>query len=147
MIEIVMAIAILGIIFSLGLIVSMDSYRGYSFRSEVSTIVSVLERARSRSLNNLFQISHGVCYDSGSKNYVIFRGTSYGASNPTTRETVSSNPSLTISPSTSASFFCSSNLGIVFTQLSGTTTLADIVLVQNNRISTTSINHEGTINW
>src|SRR5437870_6082014 len=135
LIEIMVAIAILGIILSLGLIISFDSYRGYSFRSESSVVVSILERARSRALNNFYQSPHGVCYDSTNKNYVLFRGSSFGSA--VAQETTPANPSVTISPSSAASFFCSSNQGIVFSQITGDflSARADIVLVQNNRTS------------
>jgi prepilin-type N-terminal cleavage/methylation domain-containing protein len=144
LIEIVVAIAILGIILSFGLIVSLDSYRGYIFRTERSTIVSVLTRARNKSLANINQQPHGACYDDLNKNYVIFDGSSFAvATNPTT---VQANPSVSIASNPNI-FLCGSNVGVVFAQLIGTTTRVDIGITQNNRVSTTSINYEGTINW
>ncbi len=44
---------LLTIVGGLGLIMSMDDFRGYSFRSERDTIVSALEKARSQSISNI----------------------------------------------------------------------------------------------
>lgn len=147
LIEIVVAIAILGLILSFGLLATMDSYRGYVFRSERSTLVSVLSRARNESLANIDQQAHGVCYDSTSHSYIIFRGGGYIAS--TANVVIAGNPGVNISAP--ASFFCNPGSGFTFTQLSGATTAVsstyDIGIIQNNRTSTTSINYEGTINW
>ena len=145
LIEIVVVIAIIGLIVSLGLITSFDSYRGYLFRSERTTLVSVLSRARSQAMNNMFETTHGICYDNSAKNYAIFRGSGYLATNPT-NETVNSN-SVAIIISIPSSFICSPGSGVIFSQLSGTTSPIDIVVTENNRVSTTSINYEGAINW
>jgi hypothetical protein len=37
--------------------------------------------------------------------------------------------------------------GVVFTQLSGTTTATTTTITQNGRTSTITINYEGTITW
>lgn len=147
LIEIMISIGIMAIILALGLFLSFDAYRGYIFRSEQAVLVSALEHARSRSITNYFESSHGVCYDNSAKNYVLFRGTSY--SNPgLVREPIESSSGVIVS-SSPAKFLCSAG-GVAFEQLTGKIvggTAIDMVLTQNSKTSTTSINYEGTINW
>ena len=64
LIEILVVIAIMSVILSFGLVVDLNIFKGDSFRAEQSTIVSVLSRARSRAIANLFYDDHGVCYSS-----------------------------------------------------------------------------------
>jgi prepilin-type N-terminal cleavage/methylation domain-containing protein len=131
LIEIIIVIAIFGALLALGLFMSMDAYRGFSFRSERSTIVSLLQKARSRAMNNSNQTPWGVCYQSG--NYVIFQGLAC-----TTGETIPAGPAATTTGLLA---------GVVFSQLSGTTTAATITVLQDGRSSTISTNNEGTIIW
>ena len=145
LVEIIVVIAIIGLILILGLFISFDSYRRYIFRSERTTLVSVLSRARSRAMNNIFETPHGVCYDQSSKKYVIFRGNTYSPTNPT-NESVSSNQSAIINPVPN-SFLCSVGPGLIFSQLSGNSSTMDIIVTESNASSTISINPEGTINW
>ena len=60
-IEILVVIAILGTLFAIGLLMSMEAYRGYSRRSDRDILVSALERARSSALANTNQQEWGVC--------------------------------------------------------------------------------------
>lgn len=143
LIEILVVMGILSIILSYSLIVSFDAYRGYTIRSERGIIVSILSRARSRAVTNYFQSMHGVCYDGLAKNYILFQGQSYALA--TIKETTGANPVTAFTSSPSA-FFCS-NGGVVFTQLSGTSTPVNIVLSGNGQSFPITINYEGTIIW
>ena len=60
--EIIIVIAMFGALLALGLFMSMDAYRGFSFRSEEDTVVSLLQKARSRAMNNMNQTPWGVCW-------------------------------------------------------------------------------------
>ena len=142
LIEIIIVISIIGFIISFGLIISLDSYRKYYFRSERTIIVSVLERARSRAMNNLYESPHGVCYIS--PNYVIFRGktctTGLG-----TNELLSANSSIADASNFSVTFPT-----IVFNQLGGTTTpavLPPITVTDGISSANITINYEGRIDW
>ena len=53
LIEMVVVMAIISLIGTFTAFVSIDSYRGYAFRSERDTLVASLERARSQSINNM----------------------------------------------------------------------------------------------
>ena len=73
LIEVLIAMAILVIILSLGLFISFDFYKSYAFRSEKNIVVSVLQKARSESLNNINQTRHGVHFEaSPSLKYILF---------------------------------------------------------------------------
>lgn len=142
MIEILVAIGILAIIFAIGLLMNMDLYRGYSRRSERDTLVSVLERARSRAMANVNQHAWGACFDRANHNYIIFNGASYSG---IPSDTLSGNPSVAITPATTK-LECG-NGGIVFDQLTGDTSAVAITMTQGAITSNISTNAEGLIIW
>ncbi|MEK7546799.1 MAG: type II secretion system protein [Patescibacteria group bacterium] len=78
--EILIAIGLMGILFSLGLIFSMDFYRQKILGAERETIAAVLKRARNEAQNNVNQSNHGV-YFGLSLSYVIFQGNTYASRN------------------------------------------------------------------
>jgi prepilin-type N-terminal cleavage/methylation domain-containing protein len=136
LVEIVVVMAIFALLIGLGLFVSMDAYRGYSFRSERDVVVSELQKARSRAMANVYQTTWGLCYIA--PNYIVFRGTTCAAG-IATNEVLLASQSVTIAGLTPP--------GIVFTQVSGTAAAAIITVTQNARTSSININNEGTINW
>ncbi len=142
MIELIVVIAIVALIFALGLFMSMETFRGTLFRTDRDTALSILGRARSRAINNIHQTAWGVCYDDGAHAYVTFRGSTYVAG-AATNESFDGSPSATITNFP----LCSSGSGIVFAQLSGTTSPRNITLVENARTASISINDEGRIDW
>ena len=147
MVETLIAIAIFAVIFAFGLLMSMQTYYGYSRRSDRETLVSTLERARSLSMGNVHQSAWGVCYDGTLANdpkYVIFRGASYGAALETTP--VTGNPGVTRDLTAATAFPCASG-GIVFTQLTGNTSAAIIALSEAGISSTVALNAAGRIDW
>lgn len=143
LIEIMVVVGILIAILSLGLMTNLDSYRKYMFRSENQNLVSSIAKVRSESLTNKGESPHGICFDGTQKRFVLFQGNSYQTSVNTIY--IGANPLTTIS-SIPNNFSCA-NGGVVFTQLSGTTTPIEIGVSQNGNVSTTTINYEGTIHW
>ena len=137
LIEVLIVIAIVTILVGLGLNINIDTYKGYLFRSERSVLVSTLERARSRAMNNYFETTHGVCYIA--PNYIIFRGTTCAEGSPT-NDVIPENSVVNVS-GLSASF------PVIFEQLSGRADEKEITLSEGGRTSVISINSEGTINW
>lgn len=129
---------------SLTLFLSMDVYRGYDSRSGRDVLVSLLQKARSRAIQNYMQSPHGVCYDAGTNSFMVFRGGGYHAGLATNEPTPVGSLVVATTPSL---FLCAEGSGVVFSQLSGTTTPTVIVLTQSGRIATTSINFEGMIDW
>ncbi len=146
LIEMIIAIAILVFIFSFGIFISINSYKGYIFRSEKAVVVSILERARSRALNNMFETSHGVCFVS--PNYIIFRGSSCDPADPL-NEVIPANTSVSITGLEEISPVVFEQLsGKLIPQLSPQSQEYEIELEQDGRApETISINNEGRINW
>lgn len=146
LIETVVVLAILGVILSFGLATSLDSLRATIFRSERQNILTALERARSKSMNNYLQSPHGTCLDNLNPNkpiYVVFPYP-YTTTNPN-NEYIEGNKAVEIN-STPNIFFCA-NGGIIFSQLSGKTSNVSISIKEEGRITTIAVNQEGRINW
>lgn len=144
LIEIIISVSIMTAIFALGIFMSVSSYQGYIFRSETSILTSALERARSRSMSNISESPHGVCFIS--PNYIIFEGTVCDTSSSS--EKIPAGASVNISGISDSS-------PVVFEQLSGRLSPAlpnpnderIIEIEQNGKVSILSINNEGRINW
>ena len=135
LLEILIATAIITMMAGVGLVFSIDAYRGYLFHAERNTAVAVLQKARSRALNNMYQAPHGVRFESSS--YILFRGNSYVAGNPS-NEDIPKNTNIAISGPAE----------IVFSQLSGDASpTGDITISDGLRSKVISINNEGRINW
>lgn len=124
LVEIVVVMAIFTLLIGLGLFMSMDSYRGFSFRSERDVVVSLLEKARSRAMANIYQTPWGVC--TIGSDYVIFRGTTCTPGGATNESLAKKSPAVGVSGFSS---------GIWFSQLSGTTTGGTVVVTQDTRTS------------
>jgi len=74
LIEILVVVGLIAIIISLGLILSMDFYRTYAFNYEKDLIVSLLQKARSQSMANISQLTHGVRFDMVDYEYKVLKG-------------------------------------------------------------------------
>lgn len=143
--EILVVIGLLSVISSFALIVGMDSYRSYSFRADRDTLVSLLQRARSQSVNNLC-IGSGSC--TGGRphglaifpdSYVLFQGSSYALRDTAADERI---PASTAILRTGLS-------EVVFAQLSGSAAPSGDITLKggNGQISTTTISSVGQIVW
>lgn len=126
--------AIMVLLIALGVFLGIDALRASYTRSERDTIVSLLTEARSRSLANIDESVWGVCISGA--NYVVFKGSVCDDSGPSSELTP-----------IGASVQVVQASAVVFTAVSGTTTPADWVIKQHGRVSTTTINYEGTIIW
>ena len=136
LIEILVVIAIIGMVLSFGLTIDINTLRGDTFQAEINTIVSVLERARSQSMANLSDANHGVCYIE--PNYIIFTGDTCTADDS---EIIPANTDITSNASTTLP------AEIVFERLTGRTTGATIHISHGVNEADIIINDEGTINW
>ena len=140
LIELLVVTAIFSVLVTLGLLMSFETFRGTLHRSEVATIVSLLEKARSRSMSNIEQSSWGVCYLSG--NYLLLKGSSV-CDAAYAREKISANPSVA-----AASDFSTTFPVVVFAQLSGdSNSPVPFAVVEDSRTTTVTINYAGTILW
>src|ERR1051325_11129769 len=132
--EIAVTLAIFMFVASIGLFASMDFYRGYSFNTSVSTAISLLERARSRSMDNIGGASSGLHIVS--TGYTLFRGTAYGVPNHNYDEFTPLDKGITVSGLTD----------IIFSQLSGRPNATVTIILSNGvKSKTISINREGGI--
>ena len=146
LIEILVVVALLTIVSGLGLIVGMDSYRGYLFRTDRDTLVSLLERARGQAVNNMCIGAsctngrpHGVFIDMAGSRYLLFQGATYATRDSAADEVIVA----------SSAIYRSGLSEVVFEQLSGNANpQGDIVLSGVvGAVSTTSINAAGRISW
>jgi type II secretory pathway pseudopilin PulG len=137
LIEITIVIALIIIIFGFGLTISFDSYRKDYLKTERDTLISILQKARGESINNINDIPHGFYFDG--TDYVLFEGFSYDSRDVSQDLKIAKNPSITIDGLKE----------VIFEQLSGNAnSVGDITL--NNGIDPTisiNINQEGRINW
>lgn len=142
LIEILIVIAIFTVLIALGLFMSMETFKGSMYRSEEATIVSLLQKARSRAMANVFQTAWSVCYSA--PNYIIAHGSGCPAG---AYDTVAANAGVaTVSDFANVAKFPT----VVFQQLSGDTTSASdvsITVVQDSISRPITINHEGAIIW
>ncbi len=136
LIEILIVSAIVGLILSFGLTIDLNSYKGDAFNTEVQTIVSILERARSQAMSNISDTNHGVCYIK--PNYIIFTG---DTCTTVDSELIPANNDIASNPST---FFPNQ---IVFTRLNGRTNNTYINVSDSLHLYKIEINNEGRINW
>lgn len=142
LIEVMIVLGLIALIGGLGLFVSFDLYKSYSFRSERNTVVSSIQKARGQALANINQTKHGAHYDSGSncilysKCYVIFEGSSFVAG-------AASNIEIQASSAVAVTW---SN-DIVFNQLDGASNAVTITLTQDANSATISTNNAGRIEW
>lgn len=138
--EVLIVLAIVSCLASVGLFFSLQEYQRASHQAEVSKIKTVLERARSASLHGMDALPHGVAFmPLQYPGYVLFAGSSYVTSDVGSREWVPASVVL--------SFAVSSPEEVVFSSLSGTTSETMIVINAHEGISSSSftINYEGLI--
>lgn len=142
LIEIVIVTALFSILLSLGLLMSFGAFQSAFHRSEVDVIVSLLERARSRAMNNIDQSTWGVCY-LGSE-YLVLKNSAVCDADAAV-ERISANEN--VAEASGFNDTPSEFPVVVFAQLRGDTNDASFEVKQNERVSTVSLNHEGTISW
>ncbi len=119
LIELLVVLGMLAMVGSLALVVSMTSYRGYSFRNERDSLISSLERARSEAVSNMCFSSAGAPCINGkphglhimSGQYVVFQGTSWASRDSAVDEQV---------PIQSKAIMFSGVSDVVFDELVGT---------------------------
>ncbi len=161
LVEILIAIAILAVILSLGLFISFDFYRKYAFSSEKNIILSVLQKARSQSMNNIDEKQHGVHFflDTGNNNTLTY--TVFECSSPCTEYPGSNNSDFSVAASYKSSM-STPNLpfDVIFNQLNGDCVVStganpfncdpvnqQIILNDGSKTYNITVNSEGRIDW
>ncbi len=116
LIEVMIVLGLFALIGGLGLIISMDTYRGHNFGSERNVLLSTLEKARSQAISNM---CFGAGCTDGKKHgvhvtptgYTIFQGSSWGSRDTAVDEVVALE---------SASVVISGLTDVIFAELEGT---------------------------
>jgi type II secretory pathway pseudopilin PulG len=78
LIEVLVVVGLLITVFAIGAITNVGMYTRELSRSEQSDLLTVLQQARSRSMNNVNASAHGVYFGNDLNCYYVFEGTSYG---------------------------------------------------------------------
>jgi len=133
LVEVLVVIALMTGLLTIGVPISWDFYTTYQFDSETQTFVSILEQARNFSMINRSESPHGILIDANQ--FVIFQGGSYAARNPAQDLTFPRNGIVTITGPNE----------IVFTALSGTTTASVYTFTNQHRSVAISVNYHGAI--
>ncbi len=133
-----MVVGIFVLLSGMGLFMTLDALRGTTFRSERDIVVSLLQKARSESINNINQSPHGFCFDGA--NYVVFEGNDCATAPSEKKEFTPAGGGISFYPPFPAE-------GIVFIQLSGDSADWSGTFQQGNKISSLSVNREGMIDW
>ncbi len=143
LIEILVVIAIVGFVLSFGLGIDLSALSRNSFHTEEATIVSILERARSRAMANLNDSDHGVCYIE--PDYVIFiENEGHCVDGVSSNELISANTNI----ATASDFANPVKFPpVVFNRLAGTTSGAAIHIEDGVKQDDIIINEQGAINW
>src|SRR3989344_6135693 len=132
--EILVVVGIFALLMSFSLVVSLDIYRGDSFRGEQDVIISILQKARSQSINNINETTHGIRFEPDQ--YVLFDGDGGEVEFP-----MNTKVNYIDMPPTPE---------VVFTQLSGDTVSGDdfaFKITNGAKTSQITVTTNGTINW
>jgi prepilin-type N-terminal cleavage/methylation domain-containing protein len=139
LVEILIVIGLISFFGVMGVIVGIDTYQRYIFRSDVDKVVALLQKARSSAVNNVNKQKYGV-YLGDTSNFILFRGTSYNPSDTFNYKVERSR----IATSTNT---CTGGQ-VIFDQLTGNIPAnCEIVIAERNKVSTTTINMQGGINY
>lgn len=135
-IEIVIVIAIFGMLLAIGLPIGLDAYRNYLLTSESRNLLSILRRAETNAFANKNGSAHGVAVQSD--RFVLFQGQSYASRDAPYDEEYPKSGTVT----------SSGTAEIIFSQISGKPSASAAITLSNElRSQTITVNEEGTINW
>jgi prepilin-type N-terminal cleavage/methylation domain-containing protein len=144
LLEVMVVIAFVAIMGTVGAYFGIDALRGHAFHADRDVLVSVLQHARSQSIGNICLGAtctdgkpHGVAIQADK--FITFQGASYATRDADVDADVSADPNIAHGGSVSE---------IVFTRLSATTTGGTISLTDvTGRTSVITISTEGQIIW
>lgn len=134
LIEVLVVLGILVLILGFGITVGFDSIHRSSLRSEQNGLITTLERARSKAVNNIDEMAHGVHFTGTS--YTLFEGIDW-ATHSTALDEVFTLPS---------GYSLTGPTDIIFAQLSVDTTGGNISVTDGSGSYTIAVNSEGGIN-
>ena len=138
LIELLVVVTLFAGLAVLGLAVSFGTYRAYDLQAETDKVVSAFQTARSRSLANINEQSHGVCYDDPSHSVYLVTPS---ATQCTDGEKIKIAEAIKIDPTSWPN-------PIFFSQLSGEVSSPPApTLTYDGKTITIEINQHGRINW
>lgn len=136
LIEIIVVVAIVISLFAFGILIDSKAFTRTSVISEQETLVSILQKARSRAMNNIEHTRHGVFVDEDK--YVIFQS-SYDEDDED-NEKIERNENFTITGLYQTE--------IIFDQISGIPNVTGEIKISDGVIEKTiNINEVGLIDW
>ena len=138
LVEVLITLAIVVFIGVMGVVIGLDSYQKYLFRSDLDTAATLLSKARSSAVHSIGETGHGV-YFGDNDYFILFRGASYG-DDPRFDLLVEKSKVTTVS-------FASGADEVVFEPLSGDSTEESLTLSNGTQDFNITINEEGGINW
>lgn len=134
--ELIITLGILIVIGSFGLFIGFDFYSSYLLNDERDMAVSILQRARALSMNNINNQPYGVHFENGK--YTIFEGQFFNQLN-------SSNQTFNTALGVSYSL---SQPSIIFSKMSGDSNYSgNINITLGSKTLTIQLNSYGQINW
>lgn len=137
LIEVIIVISLISFVVLLSSLVDINYYRRELSASEVSILISALQKARGRAMNNIGATAHGVYLDD-SDAYVIFRGNSFDP-DADDNEYVPKNPNLALAGDFDE---------VYFEQLSGEPNEVGNITLSDGALSkTVSLHFGGLIDW
>ena len=147
LIEVVVVMALVGMIVGVLASTNTDAYRAYSLRNERDTLVNTLQRARIEAMNNVcigtcVSTAHGVRLEADK--YTLFQGASYASRDATADEVTQLNGAVKIIEPVTLPF------DAVFNSLSGDLAVGsgDIKISDNTiRASVITLTSVGQIIW
>jgi prepilin-type N-terminal cleavage/methylation domain-containing protein len=143
--EVLVVMGLVVVVVAFGLNINFDYYTGTLFRSERDTVVSVLERARSRATNSVGDSSHGVCYVS--PNLILFKGTVCQMDDISNEVIVLDERLVITGISATSSVIFEKLSGNLTPQISPESNEFIISLTLSSRTGKISVNNIGRINW
>jgi len=136
-IEILVVVAIIALLASVGTIMGFDTIGRASVHSERDLFVSLLTSARARALANVNEKPHGIRIEPSK--FIIFERSTYGFADPADRE-MNRNSFIVSNPATAE---------VVFSQLSANVSsgAGQYILSDGTQSAVIDINSEGRIDW
>ena len=135
LIELLASLAIMIVIFALGIPVALNFYKVYQLNSETDFLVALLENSRNSALININESDNGVYI--GSNEFVIFQGDDYGTRDVSQDQAFSKSTAITISGAGE----------VVFESLSGRTASTTLTISNGASTKFIYINEEGRIQY
>lgn len=133
LIEIIVVVAIAGILLGAGIPLTWDFYMQSELRAERSNAVAYLRAARTRAMSNKGETAHGVA--AAGDNFVIFEGPSYAGRNVSRDQLFPRSPGIIATGTTE----------VVFAQLSGRAASSTMLFASSSGGAAVRVNSEGLI--